>query len=122
MPRDLTVRMEDRPGALASLGDALGGAGVNINGICAVTEAGRGEIHVLVDDGDTARAALEAAGIDVVADHEPVLVGFENRPGELGEMAAKVAAAGANIEVVYVSCDNRLVFLTSDDDAARQAL
>jgi hypothetical protein len=122
MPHDLTVRMEDRPGSLASLGDALGNAGVNINGICGVTGGGQGEIHVLVDDAGTARAALQAAGIEVIADQEPVVVGFENRPGELGEMAAKVAGAGVNIDVVYVSCDNRLVFLTSDNAATRQAL
>lgn len=122
MSRDLTVRMEDRPGALARLGDTLGNAGVNIDGICGTTGAGQGEIHVLVEDADTARAALDAAGIEVVGENEPVLVGFEDRPGELGEMAAKVADTGANVEVVYVSCDNRLVLVTSDNAAARQTL
>ena len=83
MARDLTVTLEDRPGALADMGDALGRAGVNINGISGT--AGSGEVHILIDDADAARAALASAGIQVGADAEVVKVAFEDRPGELGK-------------------------------------
>ena len=115
MARDLTVTLEDRPGALADMGDALGRAGVNINGISGT--AGSGEVHILVDDAEAARAALASAGIQVGAEHEVVKVGFEDRPGELGEIGRRVADAGANIEVVYISCDGQLVLATSDNAA-----
>ena len=115
MAHDLTVTLEDRPGALADMGDALGRAGVNINGIS--SKAGSGEVHILIDDADAARDALASAGIQVGADAEVVKVAFEDRPGELGEIGRRVADAGANIEVVYISCDGQLVLATSDNAA-----
>jgi hypothetical protein len=115
MARDLTVTLEDRPGALADMGDALGRAGVNIDGISGA--AGAGEVHVLVEDAGAARSALSAAGIQVGADSEVVMIGFEDRPGELGEIGRRIADAGANIEVVYISCDGQLVLATSDNAA-----
>jgi len=119
MARDLTVRLDDRPGALADMGEALGRAGVNIDGICGVTAAGggRGELHILVEEADAARTALSEAGIEVGADVEVVMMSFEDRPGELGAMARRVADTDTNIELVYISCDRRLVMATSDNDA-----
>ena len=40
MTKDLILTLEDRPGALAKMGEALGQAGVNIDGICGVTFEG----------------------------------------------------------------------------------
>ena len=36
--KDLTVNLADEPGTLAQLGEALGNAGINIEGISAFTE------------------------------------------------------------------------------------
>jgi hypothetical protein len=116
MARDLTVTLENRRGALADMGDALGRAGVNINGISGAAGSG-GEVHILVDDAETARAALASAGIQVGDDSEVVKIAFEDRPGELGEIGRRVADAGANIDVVYISCDGQLVLATSDNAA-----
>lgn len=52
MARDLTVTLEDRPGALADMGDALGRAGVNIDGVAGATGSGSSQIHILVEDAD----------------------------------------------------------------------
>lgn len=119
MPRDLTVRMDDQPGALATLGETLGAAGVNINGICG---SGGGDLHLLVEDAATARTALTDAGIDVASDDEVVLVDFDNRPGELGKISRRIADTDTNIGLVYVSCDGRLVLATSDNLATRESL
>jgi hypothetical protein len=115
MARDLTVSLENRPGALADMGDALGRAGVNIDGISGTAESG--QVHILVEDAAAARSALTDAGIQVGADTDVVKVGFENRPGELGGIGRRVADAGANIDVVYISCDGQLVLATSDNAA-----
>lgn len=119
MARDLTVMLGDRPGALADMGEALGRAGLNIDGICGVTGAGggRGEIHILVADADAARSALTEAGIEVGPDVGVVTMSFEDRPGELGAMARRVADTDTNIELVYISCDRNLVLATSDNAA-----
>ena len=65
MATDLTISVDDRPGGLASIGEALGGAGINIEGLCGHALDGRGMVHVCVQDGAAARAALEGAGIKV---------------------------------------------------------
>ena len=67
MATDLTVILEDRPGELARLGEVTGEAGVNIEGMCALTGQGRGYIHLLVADekASAARVALEGAGMGV---------------------------------------------------------
>lgn len=117
MASDLTVVLDDRPGALADMGEALGRAGVNIEGLSGVAGGGRSPIHILVQDADVARSALGEAGIEVGDVAEVVMLDFQDRPGELGEMARRVADTGANIDVVYVSCDGRLVMVTDDNDA-----
>ena len=38
MAKDLAITLEDRPGEGARLGEALGNAGVNIEGFCATME------------------------------------------------------------------------------------
>jgi hypothetical protein len=50
--KDIVVTLENRPGQLASVGEALGGAGVNIDGIFVEPQ---GEHHILVSDSDSTR-------------------------------------------------------------------
>ena len=124
--KDLTVSLEDRPGKLAELGEALGNAGINLEGMCAVTSEGRGIIHLLVEDAAAARMALEGAGIKVEGEADPLVSEFPadqvDRPGAMGEMARAMANAGVNLQVVYLATKNRAVAVTSDNAKARQAL
>jgi hypothetical protein len=124
--KDLTISLEDRPGTLATLGEALGGAGVNLEGLCAVTHEGKGIIHILVQDAAKARSALEQAGIKVEGESDPMVSDLPqdgvDRPGTLGQMARKVADAGVNVQVVYLATKNRAVIVTSDNAKAKAAL
>ena len=123
MPTDLTVIMEDKPGKLADLGETTGRAGVNIEGLSAMTGDGKGFIHILVEDSAKARGALEDAGIDVADAREVLIVDLENRPGTMGEVARELANAGVNIDFAYTIFSGvRLVIATDDMDAARGAL
>jgi len=123
MPTDLTVILEDRPGELARLGEATGAAGVNIDGMCALTGEGRGYIHILVEDGAAARRALEDAGMGVADQREVLVVDIDDRPGSLGGLARELAEASVNIELVYTTFGGvRIVIATDDLDSAREAL
>jgi hypothetical protein len=123
MAKDLTVTLEDRPGALADLGEATGGAGVNIEGVSAVTTEGRGIIHVLVEDVGAAREALEGAGLEVVDERDVLVVEVEDRPGTMGGIARRVADAGVNIELAYTTFGRvRLVLGVDDLEKARAAV
>jgi hypothetical protein len=121
MATDLTVRIEDRPGELARVGEALGGAGMNVDGFSGTTTGGQGEIHLLVEDAASARSALEGAGIQVTGEREVLVVDAPNNPGELGKAARRLADAGVNIEVAFPTADGRLVFGVDDIGKARGA-
>lgn len=122
MATDLSVPLEDRPGALAQLGEATGQAGVNVGGIACAVEGGRAVAHVLVEEPGGARQAIESAGLSVSGEREVIVVDVEDRPGVLGEVARKAADAGANIEVVYLATGTRLVLGADDLDKVRAAL
>ena len=125
MATDLTVSVEDRPGGLADVGEALGNAGINIEGLCGVGLGDRGVIHLLVEDGAAARAALEGAGLNVESEAEAIvsaIPGDVRTPGTLGKMARAVAEAGVNMRAVYLATDNRAVAVTDDNAKALTAL
>src|SRR5215207_1806073 len=118
---DLTVVLEDRPGALADLGEATGEADINIEGMCATTSGGKGEIHILVEDLAATREALEGAGIEVSGDREVLVVEVEDRPGTMAEAARKLGDAGVNIEFAYTTFGGvRLVLGVDDLEKARE--
>lgn len=112
---DLTIVLDDRPGALADMGEALGRAGVSIEGGGVFVCQGAGVGHFLVADGAAARRALEAAGIRVLAARD-VLVQRLNQaePGQLGKIARRMADAGVNIEVMYSDHAHRLILVVDD--------
>jgi len=122
MPTDLTVVVEDRPGRLADVGEALGRAGVNIEGIAATAGGGQGTIHLLVEDAAAARRALEQAGIPVQSSREVLVVEVVDRPGALGELARRIANAGVNIDLAYLATRTRLVLGSPDLERMRAAI
>ena len=121
--RDLTVQLEDRPGTLADLAEALGNAGINIEGIAGFAVPGAGGlVHLLVEDGAAARAALEATGVSIEHEADVVLVEMEDRPGELGRIARKLADAGVNLTAGYLATKTRLALLSDDVGKVKAAL
>jgi hypothetical protein len=122
MPTDLTIGLEDRPGILAELGEALGRAGINIEGFCGYTSDGRGIVHLLVDDAAAARGALEGTGIDVQDERDVLVVDIEDRAGALGVIARRISNAGVNLNVAYLATNTRLVLGADDLEKLRATL
>jgi len=117
---DLEIALENRPGALAEMGAALGRAGVSVEGGGAWVVDGRGVAHFLFADGAAARAALEAAGIRVLAEREVLVQRLDQaRPGQLGELTRRMAEAGVNIEVLYSDHDHQMILVVDDPAAGR---
>lgn len=113
--KDLEIALDDRPGALAEMGAALGSAGVSIEGGGAWVVNGRGVAHFLFEDGAAARKALENARIHVVAERDVVLQRLrQDQPGQLGKLTHRMADAGVNIEVLYSDHHHRLVLVVDD--------
>jgi hypothetical protein len=116
--RDLAILLENRPGALADMGEALGRAGVSVEGGGAWVVSGKGVAHFLFEDGAAARGALEDAGIQVLAEREVLVQRLkQGTPGQLGLLTRRMADAGINIEVLYSDHDHQLILVV--DDLAR---
>ena len=126
MATDLTVVLDDRAGQLAHMGEALGDAGVNIEGFCATTDDGVGIVHVLVENAMVAQNALILADIKIEGEADAVVIDLTDeeagRPGTLGRVAGRVASAGINISAAYLATRDRAVLVTSDNEKAREAL
>ena len=109
--KDLAIALENRPGALAEMGEALGRAGVSIEGGGVFGDVA----HFLFVDGDAARAALEAAGIRVTAINDVLVQRLrQDEAGQLGKIARRMADAGVNIEVQYSDHDHNLILVVDD--------
>jgi hypothetical protein len=119
--RDLAILLENRPGALADMGEALGRAGVSVEGGGAWVVDGKGVAHFLFEDGAAARRALEAAGIQVLAEREVLVQRLkQGTPGQLGLLTRRMADAGINIEVLYSDHDHQLILVVDDLARGRQ--
>lgn len=114
--------LEDKPGTLAEVSDVLGQAGVNIEGGCGYPAIGRGIFHILVEDVNAARSALEAAGITVSEENDVILLNLENKPGSLGTELRKLSNEGINATLFYIASNNRIVLSVDDIDKARSLI
>ena len=121
MATNITIKLENRPGELVRLGEVLGGTGINIEGMCAVTSAGT--VHLLVEDAFATRTALSTAGIALDAEREVIV--FEtiaDHPGALGEIARRIADAGVNLDLAYLATNTRVVLGPDELETARAVL
>jgi hypothetical protein len=119
---DLTIDLENTPGALAEVAAAISDAGVNIAAATCVGLGERAELHILVPHAEAARHALGISHVGVSREREVVVVEVEDRPGVLADLTRKVAGAGVNLDLVYVATRNRIVFGSDDLEGLRAAL
>jgi hypothetical protein len=113
--KDLEIHLENRPGALADMGEALGKAGISIEGGGAWTVGTNGIAHFLVDDATKARNILVKAGMNVVAENEVLTLRLkQDQPGQLGKITRLMQQAGINIKVLYSDHSNQLILVVDD--------
>ena len=126
MPKDLTVILEDRPGTLADLGEATGKAGINIDGMCGLLSEGKGVIHILVEDAEATRRALEGAGVEVREERDVLIlrhgVDIIDRPGQAGEIMRRLADEAINVDLLYANWKGDAVIGADDLAKARETL
>jgi hypothetical protein len=122
MPTDLTVVLVNQPGTLLRASDALGRAGINIDGACGYASGEQGIYHVLVEDAERARRALIDAGLEVQQERWVATTTVDNTPGSAAAILRRVADAKVNIDLLYLTVDGRLVLGGEDVPAIRRAL
>jgi hypothetical protein len=119
--KDISVRLQNRPGTLAAAAAALDRAGVAVAGVCGFAIDGRGLRHFLVDDGQY-RDILQEAGAELVDERDALVVSVDAHPGWLMSLTSRLGEAGVNIEVIYMALDNQLAIVPNDIAKARAAL
>lgn len=119
--KDLTIELDEKVGSVAAAAEALGKAGVNIEGICGFVVGGKGVGHVLVEDSGKARQALQSAGARVTGEQDAVVMEIDDRPGSLGKLTRRIADAGVNLNAVYLATRTRVVIGAQDAQKLRAA-
>lgn len=124
MQTDFMVVLEDRPGMVARVGEAMGRAGVNVEGVCALISEGMGILHVLLPDGevDAARAALDSDGLEIGTVRSVWVEQCPDRPGEMGRLMRRLASADVNCDLIYLTTTGRIVIGAEDLDRVSASL
>jgi len=121
--QDLTfVVGEDR--AVAEIWEILGEASIQMEASCTFPRLEGRVVHVVVsdDDADAADDTLRATGF-IPLDRRPVLIiDFVPRAGALGDIARKVADAGAKLYIMYMATGDRVVIGATELDKVAAAL
>ena len=119
---DLTIDIENAPGALAQVAAAISDAGVNIAAATCVGTGAQAELHILVPHAEPVRHSLAISHLAVSREREVVVVNVEDRPGVLADLTRRISGAGVDLDLVYVATGDRVVFGAADLDGLKAAL
>ncbi len=100
MAKELTIRIEDKPGTLARCCRALARHDLNILAFQGYEREGQSVIRIVVDDPATAKKLLDADGI-YYTETEVAQVTLPHRSGELLRAASRLGEARININHAY---------------------
>ncbi|MBW3667371.1 MAG: ACT domain-containing protein [Actinobacteria bacterium] len=118
---EFVVDMENLPGRLAALTEALAAFEVNIEALTAYGTDGEGAVRLIVDDAPTTRRVLDEAALQY-RELTVLTATLQHRPGELARLTRAIADAGVNIDAIYVMRANadgvELAIAVDEPDAA----
>jgi len=98
--KQLAIFLDNRPGMLARVADALAEAKINIYAITTSDTVDHSVIRMGVSDSRRALHLFEEHGTLVVED-DVLMIDGSNKPGQLARIAHKLADAKVNIEYCY---------------------
>ena len=97
----LTIITKDRVGVLAEISELLAKEGINIEGISAERVGDQGVIRMVTENAERAAEILQENGYRTL-ESDALVVELVDKPGELAKLARKLAAAGINIENIFL--------------------
>jgi hypothetical protein len=119
--QDIEILLENKPGALALMGETLGrnkisleGGGVFQNGEISIA-------HFLVEEAERAKEELAKVQIKVVKINDVIIQKLrQDVAGQLGMFCRKMADADVNILVQYSDHSNQLIVVVDDYEKGKQ--
>lgn len=100
--KQLSVQLENKPGALAQLCSELARYAVNIQAVMVPEAKETGTLRLVVNQQETARRVLGELRLKYT-EQDVLAVKLSDRPGALGRATRKLAEHSINIEYAYGS-------------------
>lgn len=124
--KQISVFLDDKPGALAGVTLLLGEHGVNVFALSLAEGIDHGYVRMVVDHHDQACRLLKENGF-LFFEKDILLLEIPNRPGALGRVARTWGSRGINVEYAYCAGgpgveSGLIVVRVSDADGALAAL
>ena len=98
--KQITVVLENKPGELARLGEALAQEKINIDALSVSDTTDAGLVRLVTRQHDEALRALAKAGLPAFA-VEVLQLELYNKPGALADISRKLAKGKINIQYLY---------------------
>ena len=98
--RQLSVFIENKPGTMVKITDALGQKGIDIRAASLADTQDFGILRLIVDDADKARNALTEIGC-VTSVTDVIAAEVSDQPGAMTALLNQTANTGLNIEYMY---------------------
>ena len=122
----LAVFLENRPGALARVCEAVAKAGINIHALTVSDTVDHAVVRMIVSDATKALMLLGERGV-LAFENDVLVIDAPNEMGVLGKIADALSRAEVNIEYAYFATSGTspkglIVLRPSDVEKARRAL
>lgn len=125
--RQISVFIENKPGMMVKITDALGNAGVDMRAMSLADTQDFGILRLIVDDTDKAIEALKAVGC-VTSVTDVIVAELPDIPGAMTKTVRILADNGINIEYIYAFVSQQknkkayIVFRIKDTEKACEVL
>jgi hypothetical protein len=124
--KQIVVSIENSPGRLLEVTEALGKAGINLRALNLVDTGAFGQLRLLVSDVVKARRILMEMQIPAYV-NDVVAAEIEDKPGSLAMVLAPLHGAGVNVVFMYAFIGFSqgkavMIFRFSDNDRAVEIL
>ena len=124
--KQIVVSIENAPGRLHEVTEALGSAGINLRALNLVDTGAFGQLRLLVSDVTTARKILMEMQIPAYV-NEVVEAEIEDKPGSLADLLKPLTQAGVSVIFMYAFItfapgNAIMIFRFSDNDKAIEVL
>jgi len=124
--KQIVVSIENAPGRLHEVAEALGNAGINLRALNLVDTGAFGQLRLLVSDVVIARKILMEMQIPAYV-NEVVAAEIEDKPGSLAELLKPLTEAGVTVIFMYAFVtfakgNAIMIFRFSDNDKAIDVL
>ena len=98
--RQISVFIENKPGTMVKITDALGNGGIDIRAASLADTQDFGILRLIVDDSDKARKILSEIGC-VTSVTDVIAAEVSDEPGAMTTLLNQTASTGLNIEYMY---------------------